>query len=192
MTFTANIPSTGQSLGQTKNLISGNFTNYFNTVSQDHVAPNGAGGYAQGKHVKSTYVVQGSDPSTLANEMAVYSKLFNSIPTLFQRQQSSGAVVPLVSIVSSDSVTIAGTPQTQYNLIVGGMYLKWGFAFNCPDNTVVNYATAFPTATQSVFLEITDPNATSTRLNVKSSPTASSFTIRTSANISFYYFAIGN
>lgn len=49
MTFTPNIPNTGQSLGQTKNPIRGNFLNYFNTISVDHVEPNlsGAGEHAQ-------------------------------------------------------------------------------------------------------------------------------------------------
>ena len=59
MTFTPNIPADGQSLGSSKTQIRGNFTNYNNVISQDHVAPNSSG---QGKHNKSTYVVQASNP----------------------------------------------------------------------------------------------------------------------------------
>lgn len=189
MTFLTNIPFSGESLGQSRPQVQTNFQVLQNTISVDHIAMNSAGA---GKHNKSTYVEQGSDPTTAANEIAVYSKLFGSVPGLYQRQQSNGTVTPLVTFVKSDTVTIAGNAQTQYSITIGGVAFKWGIATNCPNNTTVPYATAFTSGTQSVQLTIVDPNATSILLNVSSTPIASSFSVKTSANISFYYLAIGD
>ncbi len=52
MTFTSNIPQSGQSLGQTRDSVRNNFGNYNTVVSVDHVAPNASG---QGQHKQVTF-----------------------------------------------------------------------------------------------------------------------------------------
>lgn len=197
MTFTPNIPATGQSLGQTKNLISGNFTNYFNTISQDHVPPNGSGGYAQGKHVASRYVVQGSDPTTIANEIAVYSKAISGIPTLFQRQQNNGTVATLISIIASSVFPIpnGGANQTQYALSLGGISIRFGFAAACANNSTINFSPNFTSACYYVNLTPAfSGSASNLTLGIAETPTSASFSVKLTgvATTDLYYLAIGN
>ena len=59
MTFTPNIPQSGQSLGQTRDAVRNNFTNYNTVVSVDHVAPNSSG---EGQHKQVTLNTFGAFP----------------------------------------------------------------------------------------------------------------------------------
>jgi hypothetical protein len=63
MTFTPNIPQSGQSLGQTRDPIRDNFTNYNTVVSVDHMAPNSAD---QGRHKQVTLNTFGAFPYAAA------------------------------------------------------------------------------------------------------------------------------
>jgi len=119
MTFQANIPATGQSLGNSRPQVLGNFTNYFNVISQDHVAPNLVNP-SQGKHKKSTYVDQGSDPITAVNEIALYGKSVGASPQseLFLAREGGGAIIQMS----------VGNPIANINgetFLPGGLTLKW-------------------------------------------------------------------
>ena len=122
MTFTPGLPFDGQSLGSSKPLIRGNFTNYSNLVSQDHIGPNGTG---QGKHNKSTYVSQTTSPATLSTEVAMYSRTIGGVVQLCL--QRSGAISG-----AADIQMTAGTPQTAntfpdtgLTFLPGGFVLMW-------------------------------------------------------------------
>lgn len=192
MTFTSGIPQSGQSLGQTRDPIRNNFTNYFNTMSVDHVAPNSTGA---GKHNQSTYTSQASDPATLNTEVDVYSKTVSGVVQLFQRLASSGAVIPFTPFFTTSTVVVNAVNVTQYTLNFAGIQFAFG---SCravggfPTSSVVPFGVAFNVANQpSVLLTIEDPNATSKTLNVASTPSNTSFTIKCSANVSFSYIAFG-
>lgn len=193
MTFTPNIPASGQSLGNSRTQVLGNFSNYNNVVSQDHVAPNASG---QGKHKQSTYTELSLDATTLANEIAVYCKDVSGVSRLFQRLESNGTVIPFSPIFTTNVIVVNTTNQTQYSLSFGGMRITFGScrdAAGFPTNTTVPFAVNFAVGNvPSVLLTIEDPNATSRTLNVTSTPTNAAFSIKVStSNVSFSYVALG-
>lgn len=78
MSFTPNIPVSGQTLGITRDPIRNNFLNYYNTMSTNHNAPDASGA---GKHKFVEMPVQGTDPTTLAGEGGLFTKSLSSDPT---------------------------------------------------------------------------------------------------------------
>lgn len=127
MTFTSNIPATGQSLGQTRDPIRDNFTNYNNLVSQDHIPPNNPSPYSagQGKHNQVTtpvYVanpVTGLPPTTVANEPKFYA--FQDSTALgviqYSRGPSNAIPTPITNIQSTSPVTPAVTAGSTTNVL---------------------------------------------------------------------------
>lgn len=187
MTFTPGIPQSGQSLGNSRTQIVDNFTNYNDTMSQDHVAPNATG---QGKHKLSTYVEQAADPATLANELAMYCKDLAGISSLFLRKESSGTVIQL----SGQDPVLASPGST---ILAGGVYIKWGTGNSnegpaAPAN-FTTFTTAFPNNCWTVVLVASDLNYSGT--HVPYNLAVNGFNGRRtsgSGNTGFYYIAIGN
>lgn len=133
--FTPGIPNNGQSLLQTRDAIKNNFTTINTTIAVDHVAMNEAN---QGKHDQSTYVAQGSDPTTLAGEFAVYSKVVSAITQLFGRPESNGTAYQLLGSVGTITVLQGGAA------IGGGFQLRWGQYNQSGTSTAVSFNTPFP------------------------------------------------
>jgi hypothetical protein len=182
MSFTPNIPNTGQSLGQTKVAIQNNFTNYNTVMSVDHVAPNDTG---QGKHKHSTYVAQSSDPVNLSGEISTYSKAISGVTEQF---------------VIRDAVTTAiqmtrGTPSlgtSGRTFLPGGLLLQWGQGSS---GTTINFTFSTPFNNPPYSLQVT-PLANSTSGNAAvisiGSVTSSGFSALVSRSGLFvYYIAIG-
>jgi len=192
MTFMANIPQTGQSLGQTRDAIRNNFTNYNNLVSQDHVSPNSTG---QGKHNKSTYVVQSADPVTIANEIAEYSKAVAGIAQLFLIPASAGTPIQLSRLDKGISAAATG-----WTFLPGGIIVQWGSTGVVNGAFTTNYVArggiAFTTNTFRVFLTVDDPGAPGnpiTSFTVNSGLNlAASFSGTTNRSITLNYVAIGS
>ena len=78
MTFTPDMPFSGQSLGNSRTQVLNNFKNYYDVVSRNHVAPNASG---QGKHTFVQMPVQSPVPSTLAGEGGLFTQSLSSDPT---------------------------------------------------------------------------------------------------------------
>lgn len=116
MTYTANIPFDGQTLGNSKSQVRGNFTNYFNLISVDHNAPNATN---QGYHKVIHFSNQGGDPATIAGVGQVYTKTvtdaYGSGPQLFYRSGGGG-----VSQLTGSSATANGYAWC------GGILIQWG------------------------------------------------------------------
>lgn len=119
MAFFPNIPATGQSLGNSRTQVLGNFTNYFNVISQDHVDPNLGG---QGKHKQSTYIdlMPADEPITGANETALYGKSVGAPleSELFFAREGAGAIIQMTK----------GDPIVALNgesFLPGGVIIKW-------------------------------------------------------------------
>ena len=123
MSFTPSIPQSGQTLGQTQQSVQNNFTNYNNVVSQDHVSPNSTG---QGKHNKSTYKEQGSDPVTIADELAAYAKAVSGISQLFLRPESAGTPVQM-SRLDTGASTANADNSNGWTFLPGGLIFQWGY-----------------------------------------------------------------
>jgi hypothetical protein len=208
MTFTPNIPSTGQSLGQTKNLISGNFTNYFNTTSQDHVAPNGALGNAQGKHNQSTYCSQGigasKSPVTLATEVAMYSGTDSFGTMQLFAQQANQALnaggIQMSRLDIGAAITNLGQGKG-YSFLPGGFIIQWGIAAATTGaGTVTTFPIIFPNYCYGVTLGIVGASITSLHsVWVKTNYPANTLAARTQFNaasdsgaLGCFFIAIGN
>lgn len=147
MTFTPNIPATGQSLGSSRTQVLNNFTNYFNTVSQDHVAPNATG---QGKHNKSTYPDQASDPVTIVNEIAAYGKSISGVSQLFLRPESAGNTIQMTRLDTG-----ALSANSGYSFLPGGVIIQWGIVVATSGaGTLTNFPIVFPNACFGVSLGI--------------------------------------
>ncbi len=183
MSYQPNIPQPNQLLSLSQVDILTNF-NQLNSVfgNVDHVA------YSppitnSGKHNKSTYVQQASDPATAALEGAVYTKDIGGVPTLVYRQQLSGTVSPI--LIGSSTAANPGSVN------IGGIIIKWGGNVSLTSNTeVVNFVSAFPNNCFSVV--VTSQN--SSQAAGSNTFTTSGFTCTHSggANLSVSYVAIGN
>lgn len=201
MTFTPNIPATGQSLGQTKNLISGNFTNYFNTISQDHVPP----GTNQGKHNQSTYVSQGAgaskSPVTAATEVALYSgtDAFGAMQ-LFAQKASQLINAGGIQMSRLDTGTQVNA-STGYTFLPGGLILQYGIAAATSGaGTTTNFPLIFPNNCFGVCLGIVGASISSLHsVWVKTNYPSAALGARTafqatsdSGALGCFYMAIGN
>lgn len=184
MTFTPNIPQSGQSLGATRTLVNGNFTNYNNLISQDHFAPNNGN---QGKHKQSTYV-EVSNPTTAANEIAVYAKDAAGVSQLFMRRESNGTVIQM-----SVGDPVVGANGSTF--LPGGIILKWGEYVSGGDGAAISFVSPFPTTCWLVILTpISGSTVNSTIFVRAASVTASQFITDKagSSNYPIRFMAIGN
>ena len=89
MSFTSGVPADGASLNSTRVPIRNNFTNYFNTISVNHGAPNTAN---VGKHNFVEMPVQAAVPATLAGEGGLYTKDLNGSSILYYQRDAAVAV----------------------------------------------------------------------------------------------------
>ena len=90
MTFNPNIPQATDLTSASQSQILTNFSQLNTIFDVDHVTYDNATVANRGKHDKSTYIEQGADPATSANEVALYSKDLSTVSTLYMRKESSG------------------------------------------------------------------------------------------------------
>lgn len=185
MTFTPNIPQSGQSLGQTRDAIRNNFSNYNTVVSVDHVAPNAAG---QGEHQQVTF-----------NAVHVPAAGTTTPPILFTNiQDGAGNALPGSLAQLFYYTGLDAKSRDQYVsqaagscLLFGGIILKWGTGALTAAQTT--FPVAFPN--NCFCVTITGSSTLYTGGFVSTSLSAAGFTAsRTSGsgNTGFYYIAIGN
>lgn len=181
MTFTPNIPTTGQSLGNTRDMIRNNFTNYNDVVSVNHVAPNDPN---QGKHNFLQMPDQAAAPTTAANELGVYSKDVAGNSRLFLRQENNGTEIQMSGI--DPLIATSG-----YTFLPGGLLMQWGEAtLGANKNLTVNFPITFTTVYQ-VVASITQSDRMLAVTNIANA----SFTVRVETNNApgflIRYIAIG-
>lgn len=143
MTFNPNIPQPNDLISQSQAQIQTNFSQSDTAFGIDHTAFSTVSN--QGKHKKSSYIEQASDPVTSANEVAVYSKELSGASTLYLRKENAGTVVQM----SGQDPTVAAAGST---FLPGGVILKWGSG-SVTNTQTVNFASAFPTACWQVILQ---------------------------------------
>ena len=188
MTYNPAIPQSTDIPSQSQSQILTNFSQANTIFGIDHVAFNDATAANRGKHDQSTYIEQGADPATLANEIAIYAKDVSGASRLFQRLESSGTVLPFTPVIVT-SVVLA---QNQYSFSFGSIIIKWGTA-SAGDNATVTFTTSFNVA-PSVFVTINQNISTSTArfLYVSGSPGVASFSSKANDTYTFSYLAIGS
>lgn len=117
MSYTTGIPIPGQSLGNSRPQVNGNF-DYINTAfAINHVAFNASG---VGKHKFLQMPEQVSAPVTLSSEGALYTKESLSITNLFWRQESNGTEIQMTNVAPTNANIGA-------SFLPGGLVIQWGF-----------------------------------------------------------------
>lgn len=119
MTFNPNIPQPNDLISDSQAQLQTNFSQSNSIFNFDHVTFDDATSINRGKHRHSTYIEQAVDPTTLANEMAVYSKDVAGLSRLFYRNESNGSVIPLTGF----------DPIVAFNgriFLPGGIIMIWG------------------------------------------------------------------
>ncbi len=148
MTFTPNIPQSGQSLGQTQAAILNNFENYFNTMGVNHVPPNGAGGYPQGKHTFAEFVSQAQSPATASSEVSTYCRTISAVPELCIQKAGQLANAADVQMTRLDTGALAA--NNGYSFLPGGLIIQWGQNLGATNNLSQNYAIPFTSVVYSL------------------------------------------
>lgn len=149
----------------------------------------------KGKHQKSTYIEQGSDPTTAANEMCVYAKeVTYAGPTtnteLFLAKESAGTVIQMSQTIVDPLIASNGS-----TFLPGGVLIKWGILNSPVDNSTVTFTSAFPNNIWNIQLTPVKSDNTARSMYVKTGTAATTgFTIQTSSSnfTSVYWLAIGN
>lgn len=143
MTFNPSIPASTDLISQSQSQIQTNFSQSNTAFGIDHTAFDVVSN--QGKHKKSTYVEQGADPATAANELAIYSKDLGAVSTLYLRKESNGTVIQM----SARDPVIAASGCS---FLPGGILIQWG-TYSLAAGTLttpVAFAVTFPTAVYSL------------------------------------------
>lgn len=92
MVYKPSVPQANDIIRISQKDFLGNFSQMQAIYSLDHYAWDSAEQNTRGKHKKITFPNQSSDPTTAANETALYSKSSGGISELFIREESDGTV----------------------------------------------------------------------------------------------------
>ena len=187
MSYNPNIPQASDIPSQSQGEMLTNFSQLNTVFDVDHVPFNDGTVSNRGKHDQSTYIELGADPSTAANEVAVYCKDVGGNSRLFMRQESAGTVIQL-----SGANPTSGTSGSTF--LAGGLIIKWGVRTSPSDGVSVTFAGgAFPNNVFALTLG-ERRNGTSQTSTYFTSLTTSGFIIRTNtgSNDALHYIAIGN
>ena len=200
MTFTRNIPISGDSLGGTRDRVRTNFQEIDTVNSVNHVAFNSLG---EGKHKFLQMPVQASSPVTAADEAGLFALDDSSgVPQLYFKGDNTAAAATsnlyqLTAGTSGADANIAtfGANANGWTFLPGGLLLQWG-SYSQGTSTAgisVSFSRAFGAAPYSIVLTFNRNSGTDASVMVKSL-TASSFTGRSTASGSHtaYYQAIGS
>lgn len=122
MGYNPNIPGPNDLLSDSQGQIRTNFTAANSVYGGDHYAYNDVTANAT-KHKKTTFPPQASSPSTIAGELALFSKTLGSGVALFLTRDNN--TVFDVQLTTS-SIAAPLSSQKGYTFLPGGMLLQWG------------------------------------------------------------------
>lgn len=139
MTYYPTIPQSGQTLGNSRPQVQGNFNLIQQTISQDHIPIGSAG---QGKHNRCTYPIQTQSPATATGECDLYSRTLNSVPQLCIQKQNQLAGAADIQMTRLD--TGASYNTNGWTFWPGGVIFQWGQGAFVGTNAsvVINFADA--------------------------------------------------
>lgn len=199
MSYSPNLPVSGDTLGGTRDRIRTNFQEIDSVMAQNHVAFNNAD---EGKHKFLQMPVQAAAPATAASEAAFYVKDDGSgVAQFFVKGEQTGSEYQISTMTSGADAAIAefgtntaytGNHLGGWTFLPGGLILQYG-RYSKSDGTtsVVTFPRAFPNA---VF------NVTATRVDSRSVVTVQSVNTTTvtftngsgTSTRTIYWQAIGN
>lgn len=133
MTYNPSIPQATDNLSTSQGQILNNFTQLNTVFSVDHFAFDDVTSTLRGKHRQCTFESLGADPTTLANEVALYNKSNE----LYIRQQSNATAFKLIGNFLA--------AQNGYITLYGSILMQWGRGFIAggATNTTVTFPVAF-------------------------------------------------
>ena len=200
MTFVL-LPNAGQSLGQTRADIRGNFNIIQDAFGRNHVSLNDGTPGNRGKHNFSEYVAQGSTPTITAGECATYGRNFGGVTQLTFTHDATGNVYQLTRAIPasvarfSTNTNYTGTQSGGWTFLPGGMLFQYGSRTNPGTSGTITFPTAFTGAPYSLNLTLLRTSASNDGIIVdfNTIPTASGFDykINISGADGFYWMAIG-
>lgn len=199
MSFTNNVPLSGQSLGGTRNPINTNFQVLDTTFSVNHVGYNDSGA---GKHNFVNMPEQASAPSGASNQGTLYAKDDGTRTALYWIQESGqGAEVKMTGVTP-----VAGT--NGYTFLPGGLLLQWGVVVSPGASGTVEFGVGGAIDNIQFGSFLYNVQLTVTRASVSSSSpppgyafvnsgatfdkTKFSYICSTGGNVRLYWTAIGN
>lgn len=159
MTYSADLPITGDSLGGTRDRVRTNFQVISTTLAVNHVAFGGAAGEGKHKFLQMPEVTASGAgvPSTAVNEGGFYTDVgTNPAETnLFFRGENSGNSYQLTHVDSSltaSFATAAGVNSSGWTFLPGGLLLQYGLRSVAAKGTAttITYPKPFATAVYSV------------------------------------------
>jgi hypothetical protein len=164
MSYSTNVPQSGQSLGQTQAKILGNF----GTIQSGFSANHGAFGASNvGKHLFMQMPEQGSDPTTAVDEGALYTKLSRITADgaqMFYRNESSGAVVQLTGSGGTIPTILSGT-ATLNTTVQPGIAITGALPQNIYGYIIMwSTVSPFPVQMGTFFTDTTDAHGYSDRI----------------------------
>ena len=149
--YTPNIPAASDRPSQSQAQILSNFQTLNSTYGVDHYDFTTAT-TNQGKHQKVTLPAQAADPTTIANELALYAKNVGGDLGLYVREASNGQISQLFSSISS---TIAAP---NFVVLLNGLKLVGTTAtvpaYSPPGNFTVTYTASFTTCFGVLFSDV--------------------------------------
>lgn len=142
MSFNPSIPNISDFTAISQQQILANFQAINNTFFIDHVALTAVEDV--GQHKSLTFKYQVGNPTTAANQSAIYTKLDgSSLPQLFFRPSSDQTPIQLTNS-NLNTLQTGASGDTQSSFLAGPFTIYMGIVRNPPDGTVV---TLLPSST---------------------------------------------
>ena len=187
MSFTSGIPTSGQTLGNSRSQVLNNFTSLRTTISNvsqpNHIDVNNVGA---GKHVFVQMPVQAPGAANLpaANEGGMITQTLNGNSELYFVRDAINTYFQM----TGPYVLNSGTPNGSI-VLFGGLILKWGRVSPVTGN--ITFATPF---LNNCFGAVLTPqiNANASLSLVSFNTTGLTYSASTGGITSVFYIAIGN
>lgn len=135
MSFNPNIPQTTEFILQSFSQLRANFQSIDNAFSSNHASMSGNEDIA-GKHTIVTLRPQSGDPTTGANQTALYTKIVSSVSNLFFAPNNSQTPIQL-TYPSIIRINGPGLNQTHQYFMAGPFLVYGGFINNPTNNQLV-------------------------------------------------------
>ncbi len=200
MSFSPNIPMVGDFLSISQKQMIANFQAINAALFTDHVGLTAVDNV--GQHNALTLRPQGSDPTTGADQCALYNKLVSTVPQLFFRSNSDATPIQM-SNSNLNTIQTGATGASQSSFIAGPFTVYCGFIAGATNGQVVVLSPSSVLKTVSLTTWLAGTATTPDLPNLASTATAtaitgSQFTITFTTSTdgiphppTLYYWAIG-
>lgn len=185
MSFNPNIPLVTDKMLASQPQLRANFQQ-MNTVFGENHATFTSDSTIRGMHNELSLYQQAGDPTTAANQVALYTKAVSARSLVFYRPASDATAIQL----TYPSISTDPTLSQQYSFVAGPFVIYGGLLTGATNGQVI---TLTPTSTLLfVGVELVYLGQTKTTIQVTAAPSGSGFTLSMSlGNQNVYYMAIG-